>query len=273
MARPLRIEYAGALHHVMARGNGRGDVFVDDDDREAFLSEFARICERFDWLVWCYCLMGNHYHLLVETRRPTLSRGMRELNGVYTQRFNRRHGHVGHVFQGRFKSVLVDKDSYLLELSRYIVLNPVRAGLCARAEDWRWSSYCAVMGKAPTPDRLALHQTLDLFATSWGAARRAYARFVAAGVDAADPSAEVSGQVFLGNEKFVALATRQAASPSREVPKAQRAWKSLATYARAAKDRNTAIREAYESGAYTLSAIGDHFGLHYATVSRISRQG
>lgn len=114
----------------MARGNARAAIYLDDEDRRAFCLGLSRVCERFDWRLWSYCLMDNHYHLLIETLRPTLSRGMREVNGVYTQAFNRRHARVGHVLQGRYKAVLVDKDSYLLELSRYIVLNPVRAHLC-----------------------------------------------------------------------------------------------------------------------------------------------
>ena len=273
MARPLRIEYAGALHHVMARGNARAKVFADDDDREAFLAEFARVCERFDWVVWAYCLMGNHYHLLVETRRPTLSRGMRELNGIYTQRFNRRHRRVGPVFQGRYKSVLVDKDSYLLELSRYIVLNPVRAGLSEQAEGWQWSSYRAVMGKAPAADRLAVAATLNLFGTGRGSARRAYARFVAAGIGASDPTADISGQVFLGDEAFVARVTSKSKPPSREVPRARRAWKSLKTIERETEDLDAAIRAAYALSNYSLGEIGAHFGLHYASISRIGRNG
>ncbi len=273
MSRPLRSEYAGALHLVMARGNARAEVYSDDDDREAFLAELARVCARFDWVVWAYCLMSNHYQLLVQTHRPTLSRGMRELNGIYTQRFNRRHRRVGHVFQGRYKSVLVDKDSYLLELSRYIVLNPVRAGLCAQADGWQWSSYRAVMGKATAPERLAVEATLSLFGAGRGVARPAYARFVAAGVDAADPTAEVSGQVFLGDEAFVARVTGKSKPPSREVPRAQRAWKSLKAIEQAAEDRNAAIREAYALGTFSLSEIGAHFGLHYATISRIGRGG
>ncbi|MDZ4813520.1 MAG: transposase [Pseudomonadota bacterium] len=273
MARPLRIEYAGALHYLMARGSARAEVFADDDDREAFLSELARVCERFDWVVWAYCLMGNHYHLLVETRRPTLSRGMRELNGIYTQRFNRRHRRVGPVFQGRYKSVLVDKDSYLLELSRYIVLNPVRADLCERADAWRWSSYRAVMGKAPAPDRLAVDATLNLFGTDRGVARRAYARFVAAGVEASDPTADISGQIFLGDDDFVARVTRKTQSASRQIPRTQRTWKSLKAIKRESEDRNAAIRAAYALGVYSLSEIGAHFGLHYASISRIGRGG
>lgn len=127
MSRPLRLEFAGVLYHVVARGNARAAIFLDDEHRQAFCLGLSRVCARFEWRLWSYCLMDNHYHLLIETLQPTLSRGMREVNGVYTQGFNRRHGRVGHVLQGRYKAVLVDQDSYLLELSRYLVLNPVRA--------------------------------------------------------------------------------------------------------------------------------------------------
>ncbi|WP_207215860.1 transposase [Pseudolysobacter antarcticus] len=175
MSRPLRIEFSGALYHVMARGNAREDIFRNDADREHFLASLGRACARFDWQVWAYYLMDNHYHLLVETRRATLSRGMREVNGIYTQAFNRRHGRVGHVLQGRYKSVLIDKDAYLQEVSRYIVLNPVRACLCANAGDWEWSSYRAVMGKAPAEDWLAVADTLATFGYMPGPARIAYA--------------------------------------------------------------------------------------------------
>ena len=152
MARPLRIEFEGALYHVMARGNARADIFLDDEDRQAFVDNLGRVCRRFDWRIWAWCQMSNHYHLLVETLRPTLSKGMREVNGVYTQGFNVRHGRVGHVLQGRYKSVLVEKDTHLVELSRYVVLNPVRAGMTETAGDWPWSGYRAVMGKAAAPE-------------------------------------------------------------------------------------------------------------------------
>ncbi len=165
----------------MARGNAREAIYLDDGDRQSFLDSLVRACERFDWALWAYCLMDNHYHLLVETRRPTLSRGMREVNGVYTQGFNRRHRRGGHVLQGRFKAILVDRDSYLLEVSRYIVLNPVQAGMCDSAADWPWSSYPAVMGKAAALPSLQVDATLALFGTQTGPARRAYARFVAEG--------------------------------------------------------------------------------------------
>ena len=131
MARPLRLEFAGALYHVTSRGDRREDIYLDDGDRQDWLAVLAHVCERFNWVVHAYCQMTNHYHLLVETVDGNLSQGMRQLNGLYTQRFNRRHRQVGHLFQGRYKAILVQKEAHLLELSRYVVLNPVRAGMVA----------------------------------------------------------------------------------------------------------------------------------------------
>ena len=141
MARPLRIEFPGALYHVTSRGNARQRVFRDDEDRETFLATLAWVVARFRWRCHAYCLMDNHIHLLIDTPQPNLSRGMRQLNGVYTQRFNRRHRRVGHLFQGRFQAILVEKEGYLLELARYIVLNPVRAKMVKTPERYPWSSY------------------------------------------------------------------------------------------------------------------------------------
>ena len=136
MSRPLRIEFAGAVYHVTSRGNGRKPIFRDDVDRRSFLEVLHKVNQRHHWICHAYCLMTNHYHLVIETPEGNLSRGMRQLNGVYTMYFNRRHRTVGHVFQGRFKAILVERESYLLEVCRYVVLNPVRAGSAAcRAKD------------------------------------------------------------------------------------------------------------------------------------------
>ena len=121
----------------MARGAACQAIFLNDADRLKSIDNLGKVANRFDWVVWAWCLMDNHYHLLIQTRQPTLSKGMREVNGVYTQSFNRRHGRVGHVLQGRYKAILIDQDSYLLELSRYVVLNPVRAGLVKHAAESR----------------------------------------------------------------------------------------------------------------------------------------
>ncbi len=146
MARQLRLEFPGALYHLTARGNAREAIYRDEVDRKLFVALLGQEIEQQGWQCYAYCLMDNHYHLLIETPELNLSRGMRRLNQVYTQAYNRRHGRVGHVLQGRFKSIVVDKDPYLLELSRYIVLNPVRAGMTTSVRAWRWSSYRAYGG-------------------------------------------------------------------------------------------------------------------------------
>lgn len=146
MSRPLRIEFAGGLYHVTSRGDGREAVFLRDQDRGSFLRVLSQVVQDFNWAVHVYCLMENHYHLLIKTPGGNLSKGMRQLNGVYTQRFNRQHGRVGHVFQGRYKAVIVQREWYLSELARYVVLNPVRAHMVNSPAEWPWSSYRATAG-------------------------------------------------------------------------------------------------------------------------------
>ena len=163
MARPLRIEYAGAVYHVTSRGDRRKDIFEDNQDRLLFLSILESIIKRYNWLCHSYCLMDNHYHLLIETPDANLSAGMRQLNGFYTQVYNRRHRKPGHVFQGRYKAIVVQKENYLLELCRYVVLNPVRAGVVKKIEAWRWSSYQPTAGIGKPPEYLTTDWILGLF--------------------------------------------------------------------------------------------------------------
>lgn len=151
MAHPLRIVFPGAIYHVTSRGNARAAIFHDDAGRDLFLGALGEVVTRFGWLLHAYCLMDNHYHLLIETSEGNLSPGMRQLNGVYTQRFNRRHARAGHVFQGRFKAILVERESYLLELARYIVLNPVRTKKVKHQGRYPWSSYAATAGAIASP--------------------------------------------------------------------------------------------------------------------------
>jgi len=166
MARPLRIEYEGAIYHVTSRGNGRSEIYRSDEDRVMFLDVLAHVVDRFGWICHAYCLMDNHYHLMIETPQANLSRGMRQLNGMYTQRFNRNHKLVGHVYQGRFTSIVVDKDAYLLALSRYIARNPVAAGMVDDVLDWPWSSCRATAGKIFAPKFLTIDWLLSQFGQS-----------------------------------------------------------------------------------------------------------
>jgi hypothetical protein len=237
---------------------------------------------RFRLLLHAYCLMNNHYHLLLETPEGNLSKALRQLNGVYTQAFNRRHGRVGHVLQGRFKAILVDRDSYLLELCRYVVLNPVRARITRKADTYRWSSYRATAGMDSVPAYLSVDWVLSQFGRQRPAAQRKYQRFVAEGMGAASPWENVQGQVLLGGEAFVerlapGLRERR---PIKEIPRKQRfatrpPLDSLfgARVLGSRSRRNEAIRRAHLEHGYSLSEIGRVVGLHYSTISRIvSRQ-
>ena len=163
MARPLRIEYEEAVYHVTSRGNARDRIFSDDSDKEKFLEKLNSVIKRYNWLCHAYCLMDNHYHLLIETLDANLSMGMRQLNGVYTQAYNRRHKRPGHLFQGRYKAILIQKENYLLELCRYVVLNPVRAKIVKNPEDWKWSSYLATAGSIKKQEYLTIDWVLGQF--------------------------------------------------------------------------------------------------------------
>jgi len=203
---------------------------------------------------------------VVETADANLSKGMRQLNGVYTQRFNRRHGLVGHLFQGRFKGILVERDAYLLELSRYVVLNPVRAAMVPDASGWAWSSYRAMVGLAPTPTWLETDWVLGQFDSERGPAQEGYAAFVAEGVGQPSVWQGLHHQVFLGSGAFVERFA-QAARPLeklREVPRVQRRplARPLGDYECSSASRREAMARAFLTGVYTMQEIADHFGVH-----------
>jgi putative transposase len=272
MARPLRLEFAGALYHVTSRGDGREDIYLSDEDRQAWVETFAAVCSRFNWVCHAYCLMSNHYHLIVETPDANLSIGMRQLNGVYTQRFNRTHSRVGHVFQGRFKAILVDKESYLLELSRYVVLNPLRARMIRKLENYPWSSYLATCGQVSVPAWLHVDAILSQFGTQRARAIERYVEFVHDGRDVPSVWGQLQGQVYLGSEAFLKRVQKliEAKPTLSEVPKAQQRAraKELKDFAKKFP-RDQAIARAYLSGHHTMAAIADHFHVHYTTVSRL----
>lgn len=276
MTRPLRIEFAGALYHVTSRGDRKSDIYQDDHDRETFLETLAEVCQRFNWILHAYCLMDNHYHLLVETPEVNLSNGMRQLNGVYTQRFNRYHNQVGHVFQGRFKAIIVQRESYLLELARYIVLNPVRARKVTTAKNWRWSSFRATIGSEPPQAGLNTDWLLSCFAKRKLTAIERYKAFVAEGKNQPSPWEQLRNQIFLGSEKFVDEVRKHLPQDKdlSEIPKSQKrpAARPLAYYSNNPRDRDEAIFKAYQSGGYSMKQIGDHFNLHYSRISRIIRR-
>jgi putative transposase len=192
-------------------------------DRREFLDVLACAVERAAWRLHAFVLMGNHYHLLLETPERTLSKGMHLLNGVFTQRLNRRWKRVGHLFQGRYKSILVERESHLLELMRYVVLNPVRAGMITHVQDWPWSNFRATAGMVPAPPWLEVGWTLAQFPPP-SRARRRYQDFVLAGIGMQSPLDGVKGQIYLGGDTFRqrVQARIDAIDPSLEHSEAQR---------------------------------------------------
>jgi len=288
MARPLRIEFPGALYHITARGNAGQDIFLDARDSLRFLDVLDQVANRCRWRCYAYCLMTNHYHLVVETPAPNLAHGMRQINGRYTQAFNFRHQRSGHLFQGRYKAILIDRDAYLKEVCRYVVLNPVRAGLAPDARAWRWSSYRATLASgqagrgqaSPAPDWLAVRDLLAWFADAPEAAAQIYAGFVAEGATGAPEGAaglwdRLEGQIYLGAAGFAEAMRAQAAGAleqagANEIPQVQRQTppRPLPAFARLYADRREAMARAYLEGGYSQAEVARHFGVHYSTVSR-----
>ncbi|MBP6250076.1 MAG: transposase [Leptothrix sp. (in: Bacteria)] len=282
MSRPLRIEFPGAVYHVTSRGDRREPIYRDDEDREAHLAIIAQAMARFDAQVLAYCLMGNHFHLVLQTRQANLSRLMRHVNGVYTQAFNRRHALGGHLFRGRFRAVLVDREAYLIALCRYVERNPVAAGLVPVAREWLWSSCRAHIGEEGVPPWLdgdCLHGHLLGRPVKSKADRKKAVQQYAALVDdeAADASSfwqdALRGQIFLGDEDFVARMQAQAPGGQRQavdIPKAQRrVLLDLKQHFAEAASRDEAMLSAYRDHGMTMSAIAAAAGLSVSRVSRV----
>jgi putative transposase len=181
MGRPDRVEAPGAIYHVTARGNNKQTIYFDDRDRDLFSLMLGRSARKHRWIVFAHCLMTNHYHLVLQIEREGFSAGFRELNSGYSRRTNRRYDRTGHLFHNRFAAALLKTDAHLLNACRYVVLNPVRAGMCERPEHWRWSSYRACAGLDLPPPFLAVGELLALFGSSPERARSEFCAFVAAG--------------------------------------------------------------------------------------------
>jgi putative transposase len=278
MARQLRVEFEGALYHVTSRGNERNSIFFSDRDRGAFLDILGKVIERYSWRCHAYCLMTNHFHLLVETPKANLSKGMHQLNGVFTQNVNRYNHRVGHLFQGRFKSILVEKETHLLELARYVVLNPVRAKMVKRPEQWKWSSYNATAGQCKVPEFLCVQWILEQFDTNPASAIEAYRRFVSEGYGVPIWDRVKPGNI-LGSDRFVGqirpLFSKHSANT--DFPQDQRLAMrpSLEQIFQGVTDkatRNDRIYEAIRIHEYTLKEVGSHLGLCWSTISIIAKK-
>ncbi len=261
---------------MTARGDRRENIYDDEIDRERFLAILGQVIEDFNWVCHAYCLMSNHYHLLIETPDGNLSKGMRQLNGVFTQASNRRHQRSGHLFQGRYKAILVDADTYLMELIRYVVLNPVRAGMVDQPGKWPWSSYNAMLGKASAPPWLATDKLLAQFAVKRDEAVQGYRQFVAQGVGQESIWRFLNRQVFLGDDHFVQQMQQKikALPEDINIPKAHRRPPAppLEKIVQAHASRNEAIVAMYATGEYSYSQIAAFFNMHFTTVGKIVRK-
>jgi putative transposase len=234
MARMPRVQYSGAIHHVTARGASRGTIFRTDHDYSFFLATLAGAIGSTGWECLAYCLMPNHYHLLLETPEPNLSEGMYQLNSTYARRYNWEHDHTGHVFQSRFHTRLVTGEAHLFEALRYVVLNPVRGAIASRPDDWRWSSYRATVGATRSPGWLQSARVLALFAAEAGVAQGEYKTFVHDGI-----ALPLSGAPPL-DELITSVSPAQIVAASRD-------------------------------HAYTQATIARHLGVSQTTISRILR--
>ena len=271
MSRPLRLEFEGALYHVTSRGDRRESIVGDDTDRQTWLAVLEQGLERFAATAFAYCLMSNHYHVVLQTHRPNLSRLMRHVNGVYTQTYNRRHGVVGHLFQGRFKAILVEEESYFLEVCRYVGLNPVRANMVKRPQDWAWSSYRARTGRGTGRARSgALHRRLAPRAPRRDGPQR-YAEFVAQGREVRLGDQALTGQIYLGGEAFVKrMQARAELLDATDIPRAQRrAHSHTLQWYLDRYDRDTAIARAHLEGGHTQSMIARATDLSVPRVNRL----
>jgi putative transposase len=280
MVRPLRLEYPGAVYHVMSRGDARKSITRSQKDLRLFLDVLTEACEKYNIIIHGYCLMTNHYHLLIETPDGNLSIAMRHINGVYTQRSNARNKTVGHIFQGRYKAILVDRDEYLLCLCRYIELNPVRAGLVEAPEAWAWSSFRQIAELGTACEKfLTTDWMLSQFATTKKLARERYIEYVKA-EDASDdkPFENVISGCILGSEEFA----RQFDEPiweSDEIEEIARTHRHINRPPLSAlfldkkdlglNDRNRLIYEAVFDYGYGQKEIADYLGIYYTSVSRI----
>lgn len=280
MTRPLRIEYPDAVYHVTSRGNARSNIFDSDQDRKEFLSILNRVVDRYKWICHAYCLMDNHYHLLIETPDGNLSEGMRQLNGIYTQKYNWLHNKTGHVFQGRYKAILVEKESYLLELCRYVVLNPVRVKMVTKPDEWQWSSYRHTAGIVKLPEYVSADWIIGLFSNNKKEGQKLYRRFVKNGIDTSSPWEELHGQILLGEEPFIDKYKDLLHDKAKikEIPRTQRYLNrpKLSVLFSGEDDkteRDKFIHAAHVQYGYKLKEIADYLEIHYTTVSKALKNG
>lgn len=288
MARPLRIEYPSAFYHLTSRGNERKDIFRSQRDREKYLSYLRSASERYQAVIHVFCMLSNHYHLLMETPKGNLSQIMRHINGAYTTYFNVKRGRAGHLFQGRYKAILVEKDEYAKELSRYIHLNPVRAGIVEKPEKYPWSSYRYYIGLEKAPDWLVTDFILSYFSKRVSDAQKRYREFVKdrIGQEYDTPLKETLASIILGSSGFIReikeryiqkrkvsrdLPALRKFSPSLSVEKIREEVGSVLGEDKALTE-GVSVYFSHRYSGVTLKEIGTHFGIGESAVSQRNRR-
>jgi len=288
MARPLRITYPGAFYHITSRGNERKEVFKSKRDRQKFLEYLESASQRYDAVIHAYCLIYNHYHLLMETPTGNLPQIMRHINGAYTTYFNVKRKRAGHLFQGRYKAILVDIDEYAKELSRYIHLNPVRAELVKTPEEYEWSSYQFYIGRQKTPEWLHLDFILGYFGKKFSMAQKEYQQFVdmLGDQEYKSPLTEVVSSTILGTPDFIALIKDRylaGKKPDKNLPALKELSEKASMYdifseveSVFKKDqslaRNIKLYLCQRNTGEKLKDIGKHFGIGESGVSQACRR-
>jgi len=289
MGRPLRIQYPGAFYHVTSRGNERKVIFVSKRDREKFLSYLESANERYGAIIHAFCLMGNHYHILVETPRSNLSQILHHINGAYTNYFNTKRNRSGHLLQGRYRAILVEKDAYCLELSRYIHLNPVRAGLTENPSEYPWSSYPYYIGVKDKPLWLNANDILRCFAKEMQDARRYYREFVEhlIGQEPDNPLEKVLASTFLGGDDFISHVKEKwiglKNADKRNIPALREIMgkPSLEGIERAVESvigkddpnfKKFCLYAGHEFGGHGLKEIGAQYSMRGSAISQASRR-
>ncbi|MDX2506465.1 MAG: transposase [Gammaproteobacteria bacterium] len=271
MARPVRIEYPGAYYYLTSKGVEGKSIFKDVKDRQEFLQILQDVIARMQWDVFAYNLMPDSFQLFIKTPKPNLSKGMRQLNGVYTQRYNVKYDNDGNIFHGRFKGVLVETEHSFADVVRHIMHTPILKRKARKLDKWKWSSYQATMGEVDAPAWLNTSEVLDYFGKQKKRAQTVLAKAIEETDKDFDIVTQVQGQILLGSDEFVSkwkkqLATGKVMDKARQ-RKAKKA-KPLTDFGKRFKNIKIAMVKAYETGNYTLDQIGSHFGVHYSTVSR-----
>jgi len=288
MARPLRITFPGAFYHITSRGNERKTVFKNQRDRIKFLEYLGTATTRYDARVHVYCLMDNHYHLLLETPSGNLPQVMHHINGAYTTYFNVKHHRSGHLFQGRYKSILIEEDEYAKELSRYIHLNPVRANMVSVPNDYEWSSYNQYIGKIKPEKWLVRDFVLGYFGKNYSKAQKGYKKFVERliGKKYENPLKDVIGSVLLGSQDFIHFITDQYLSElkvSKDVPAVRSllpvlSMQEICITVEKVFGNNKKMTKKVTIYLYrkhtgtTLKTIGNQFGIGDSAVSQICKR-